>query len=65
MSSDYPHIACGQILFSLKMSKLNYVLKETPFSSNVIIKKFIQSSVIPHPDIAIEKVTATENESYP
>jgi hypothetical protein len=40
-----PHNACGQILFFLKMSKLNYVVKETPYSAYVTIrKKFIQSS---------------------
>ena len=64
MASDSsPHNACGQILFSLKMSKLNYVVKETPFSAYVTIrKKFIQSSVVPQPDVAIEKETAAENE---
>ena len=56
-----PHNACGQILFSLKMTKLNYVVKETPFSAYITIrKKFIQSSFVP--DVAIEKVTAAENE---
>jgi hypothetical protein len=45
MSGDSsPHNACGQILFSLRMSKLNYVVKETPYSAYVTIrKKFIQS----------------------
>ena len=58
-----PHNACGQILFSLKMTKLNYVVKGTPFSAYITIrKKFIQSSFVPQPDVAIEKVTATENE---
>ena len=39
-----PHNACGQILFCLKMSKLNYVVKETPYSAYVTIrKKFIPS----------------------
>ena len=58
-----PHNACGQIPFSLKMTKLNYVVKETPFSAYIKIrKKFIQSSFVPQPDVAIEKVTAAENE---
>ena len=40
-----PHNNCGQIPFSLKMSKLNYVVKETPYSAYITIrKKFIQSS---------------------
>ena len=45
------------------MTKLNYVVKETPFSAYITIrKKFIQSSFVPQPDVAIEKVTAAENE---
>ena len=36
--------ACGQILFSLKMSKLNYMVKETPYSAYITIrKKFVKS----------------------
>ena len=36
--------ACGQILFGLKMSNLNYMVRETPFSAYVTIrKKFIKS----------------------
>ena len=35
--------ACGQILFSLKNSNLNYVVKETPYSAYITIrKKFIK-----------------------
>ena len=37
--------ACGQILFCLKMSNLNYMVKETPFSAYVTIrKKFVKNS---------------------
>ena len=37
-------MACGQILFSLKTSKLNYMVKETPFSAYVTIrKKFVKN----------------------
>ena len=36
--------ACWQVLICLKMSKLNYMVKETPFSAYVTIrKKFLQS----------------------
>ena len=39
-----PHNMCGQILVCLKMSNLNYVVKETPYSAYVTIrKKFIPS----------------------
>ena len=39
------HYACGQILFSLKNTKLNYVVKETPFSAYITIrKKFLKSA---------------------
>jgi hypothetical protein len=34
-----PDVACGQILFSLKMSKLNYVVNETPYSAYITIRK--------------------------
>ena len=35
--------ACGQILFGLKKSNLNYVIKETPYSAYITIrKKFIK-----------------------
>ena len=35
--------ACGQILFGLKNSNLNYVVKETPYSAYITIrKKFIK-----------------------
>ena len=36
--------ACGQILFCLKTSNLNYMVKETPFSAYVTIrKKFVKN----------------------
>ena len=31
--------ACGQILFSLKNSNLNYLVKETPYSAYITIRK--------------------------
>ena len=38
-----PEYECGQILFCLKMSNLNYLVKETPYSSYITIrKKFIK-----------------------
>ena len=37
--------ACGQILFGLKMSNLNYMVKETPFSAYITVrKKFLKSA---------------------
>ena len=61
-----PHNACGQILFSLKMSKLNYVVKETPYSAYVTIrKKFIQSHEAIQPpfmNIHDEKSNISEKE---
>ena len=39
--------ACGQILFCLKTSNLNYMVKETPFSAYVTIrKKFLKNFTI-------------------
>lgn len=45
MSSEFSaNFACGQIIFSLKSSKLNYVVKETPYSAYITIrKKFLKS----------------------
>ena len=38
-------LSCGQILFTLKQSKLNYVVRETPFSAHITIrKKFIKKN---------------------
>ena len=34
-----PEFACGQIMFGIKMSKLNYMVKETPYSVYVTIRK--------------------------
>ena len=48
-SENSANFACGQILFSLKSSQLNYVLKETPYSAYITIrKKFLKS--IEHPE---------------
>ena len=38
-----PEFACGQMLFSIKMSKLNYLVQETPYSIHVTLrKKFVE-----------------------
>ena len=43
--------ACGQILICLKMSELNHMVKETPFSAYVTLgKKFLNSYQIEHED---------------
>jgi hypothetical protein len=40
-----PAFACGQFWFNLKISKLHYVVKETPFSAYITIrKKFITNN---------------------
>ena len=41
-----PDFACGQILFGLKWSNLHYMVKETPYSMNVTIrKKFVKDFI--------------------
>ena len=61
------HFACGQIRFNLKSSNLNYVLKETPFSAYITIrKKLIKSTeaihIVEKSDIIVEpKKTGSEN----
>jgi len=43
-SENSANFACGQILFSLKSSQLNYIVKETPYSAYITIrKKFLKS----------------------
>ena len=37
--------ACGQLLFNLKNSRLNYLLKETPYSAYITIRKKLIKSV--------------------
>ena len=54
--------ACGQILFGLKRSKLNYVINETPYSAYITIrKKFLKISKEEEND-SIEDRTDTSNE---
>ena len=47
MTGKYsPEFACGQILFSIKESQLNYVVNETPYSVHVTLRKtFIKEAV--------------------
>ena len=45
-SENSAHFACGQILFGLKNSKLNYLVKETPYSAYITIrKKFVRDTI--------------------
>ena len=39
--------ACGQLLICLKMSKLNYIVNETPFSAYITIRKKFLRNVKP------------------
>ena len=61
-------IMCGQILFGLQMSKLNYVVRETPYSAYITIrKKFIKPSDDKHEPLYVKnnvdvKVTNDEKE---
>ena len=41
-----PDFACGQILFGLKLSNLHYIVKETPYSMYVTIRKKFVKDVI-------------------
>ena len=58
-SQRSPNFACGQILYCLKMSNLNYLVKETPLSAYITIrKKFIR-------DATIENLDKIVNDSSP
>ena len=53
-----PDFACGQILFSLKMSKLNYLVNETPYSMYVTVrKKFLKDTIEMHNNVIGEVLT--------
>ena len=39
VGENSPEFASGKILYGLKMSKLNYVVKETPYSAYITIRK--------------------------
>ena len=54
-----PDFACGQVLFGLKMSNLNYVVKETPYSVHLTIRK---SFLKEHIEIKSMKIKDTEKE---
>ena len=43
VGKNSPEYASGQIIFGLKMSRLNYIVKETPYSVYITVrKKFIK-----------------------
>ena len=43
IGKNSPDFACGQVLYSIKMSELDYLVKETPYSIYVTIrKKFVK-----------------------
>ena len=70
VSTDF---ACGQIIFSLKSSRLNYIVKETPYSAYITIrKKFMkdvtesqENHVIEHANVAdvADNVVKNENDA--
>ena len=52
-----PEFASGQILYCLKMSRLNYVVKETPYSVYIIVRKtFIKDE----PEVQSMKIVTQE-----
>ena len=58
-----PYYACDQILFSLKMSRLNYLVNETPYSAYITIrKKFIKDDVTTKDTLSILKSNDKEAE---
>ena len=43
LEENSAEFACGQLLYNIKMSKLNYMIKETPYSAYITVrKKFIK-----------------------
>ena len=44
VSDSLAEFACGQLLFNLKNSKLNYLVRETPYSAYITIRKTLLKS---------------------
>ena len=62
-SENSAHFACGQILFGLKNSNLNYLLKETPFSAYITIRKKFVRDTIENNGIVADQIRLTDKES--
>ena len=46
LEENSAEFACGQLLYNIKMSKLNYMVKETPYSAYITVrKKFVKGVV--------------------
>ena len=58
-----PEFACGQIMYSLKMSKLNYLVKETPYSVYLTIRKKFVREGTDSPSVTKENKAKTEVEA--
>ena len=39
ISNKSPEFACGQIVYNVKMSQLNYTIQETPYSLYMTVRK--------------------------
>ena len=60
-----PDYACGQVLFCIKMSKLNYLVQETPYSVHITLrKKFlnVKNANSVNNDIAAEVAETNDDE---
>ena len=62
MVSEFsPDYACGQIIFNIKSSKLNYLVKETPYSLYITVrKKFVNNVREPSPNLPNSSNILTE-----
>ena len=45
MAVNSPDFACGQVIFSLKSSRLNYIVNETPYSAYITIRKKFMTDI--------------------
>ena len=68
ISKNSPEFACGQLLYNLKMSQLNYFLQETPYSVFITVRKKFKRNGEGHSEASdnIEKVNKdiTEKEQH-
>ena len=63
VSEFLPDYACGQIIFNIKSSKLNYLVKETPYSLYITVrKKFVNNVKETSPNSSNISKEKSENE---
>ena len=61
MTSKSAEFACGQILYNIKESKLNYLVRETPYSVSITLRKKYVKEAIENISITPQSVHVENN----